>query len=114
VAKVLPVGLRDRDEIQRARDAAAAGTDPPGDYVTDFTTGAVSAFDWLLGLSAAPLSGMDTEITVRDIVHEEDLADEAIYRRPGAAAVRQGWAVGVQHALMWARGECDEPPVNIE
>jgi hypothetical protein len=74
VAKVLPVGLRDRGEIQRARDAAAAGTDPHGDYVTDFTTGAVSAFDWLLGLSAAPLSGMDAEVTVRDIVHEEDLA----------------------------------------
>lgn len=102
----LPDGFRDRVELDAAYIAAKNENDHD-----DFVAGAIAGYEWVLGLTAAPISGETATITVQLVRREEQLADDAIYKRRGAAEVRQDWAVGVQHALMWARRKADDPPL---
>lgn len=104
----LPEGFRDRAEINAAHTSAK--NDSAQD---DFVAGAIAGYEWILGRTVAPISGQSGEITVQLVRSEEQLADDSIYRRRGAAEVRQSWAVGVQHALMWARKATKEPPVDF-
>lgn len=115
--------LRSPAEISAAREAAVQELDDAnarhrrspvdGDARRDrdFMGGAVAAYDWLLGRrTTMPLSEETIEPLPRWVRYEEDVADAAIRRAPKAPKVRQHWAVGVQHALMWARHAADHPP----
>jgi hypothetical protein len=107
--------LRAPAEIDAARTAALRdlGESAPG-RARDFSSGAVEAYNWLLGRRrSAPVSEQVAEPLPRRVEREEEFADDAIRRRPGAPEVRQDWAVGAQHALMWARHAADDPPVPI-
>lgn len=99
--------LRDRVRLAAEREATAART---GAHDQSFLDGAIAAYDWLLGAAPAPISGRTGAYSINDIMEEENLADDAIYRRADSARVAQTWAVGVQHALMWARGKADISP----
>jgi hypothetical protein len=104
--------LRAPAEITAARTAAVRelAEAAPG-MARDFMAGAIDAYDWLLGRrGSAPVSEQVAEPLPRRVEREEEIADDAIYRRPGAPEVRRHWAVGVQHALMWSRHAADHPP----
>lgn len=102
--------LRSPAELERA---AAAVADRAAVAPSDFYRGAAAGFAWVLGKAAAPISGRTDRPGHRDLVAEEQLADDAIYRRRDAAEVPRDWAVGVQHALMWAHHTSDSAPVDI-
>lgn len=109
--------LRAPDELAAARKAVVEElADEPSRRTAQFCEGALVAFDWLLGsASAAPISETPGRPgpAVDVITREEQLADDAIYNRKDAALVPQAWAVGLQHALMWAHHASPNPPVEF-
>ena len=106
--------LRPQSEIETARAAAAAWMSHASD--PRFEQGAIAAYDWLLGRRGeAPVSGIVAAPTYRQVVDEEQVADDATYGRRGAPEVSHRFAVGAANALMWARGiEGIDPPVPLD
>ena len=105
--------LRPHRLLEAARAEAVTDLARTQHKLTDgYMRGAVAAFDWLLGLvPAAPITGA-TEITHASVVEVERLAEDAVYRRRGAPDVSPGWANGVNHAVLWARGRTADPPAG--
>jgi hypothetical protein len=92
-----PVALRDLTvvaaEIQALRAAAASGS--------AFHAGARDALRWVLAGGAGPLTGRITglPIPLRAVVAELAAAEALIYGRPSGC---RDYALGLEHALMWA------------
>lgn len=75
-----------------------------------FDAGAVAVFDWVLGDGPEPLWGQEAP-TPEAMRRTDEGAVLAIYGRHGAPEVSsQPWAVGVQHAAMWVRGNTRRSP----
>ena len=108
-------GLLDAARLEQERAEAVAELEqlPKVARQRDFVEGALAGLSWLLGHNPAPLSNAP-EATREAILREEQIADDAIHRVKDAPDVRQGWAVGLQHALMWGRGKTSTPPVSFD
>jgi hypothetical protein len=92
-----PVALREpaalAAEITALDAAALAGS--------GFHEGARDALRWLLRGGPGPLTGrsIDLPIPLRAVVAELSAAGELAYGRPSG---RRDYALGLEHALMWA------------
>jgi hypothetical protein len=86
--------------VEEIRLALSQGYEMP-----EFHAGVQAAYQWVLGQSPAPFTGR-TGIPDRDQLRaEDDAADEAM--RTGT---RRKFANGVQHAVMWVRGQTEDQP----
>jgi hypothetical protein len=77
-----------------------------------FAHGAVAALGWLIAGGPGPLTGA---IAARHdfgaIVHELAAAEAIIY---GPPSIGREYALGVEHALLWAENATPAPPVPAE
>lgn len=106
---------RSEEQVRTDRDACresvqeqmAEGADQ---FEYDFDAGAAAVFDWVLGEGPEPLWGQEAP-TPEAMRRTDEGAVLAIYGRRGAPEVSsQRWAVGVQHAAMWVRGNTRRSP----
>lgn len=97
--------LREPDMLAAQIDALSAATGP----ASDFDQGARAALVWLTTGGPGPLTGLRSELpaTPRVIVRELAAAEALVSRD---ASAPQWYAMGVEHALMWAEGVTPAPP----
>lgn len=101
-------GMLPREQIQKDRSNCERWVELLGE--SKVTEGAIAVYDWLLGVTTAPISGV-TMATREAVKNEEQLAHRAIYGVRGAPdVISQDWAVGVEHACLWVRGLTEDPP----
>jgi hypothetical protein len=99
-----PVALRDPTvvaaEIEALRPAAASGS--------AFHAGARDALRWVLAGGPGPLTGRITGLPIPLSAVVAELAAEAlIYGRPSGC---RDYALGLEHALMWAELATETTP----
>ncbi len=77
-----------------------------------FLAGARAGLEWVLGHTiTTPASASVKRPTLAHMQSEERYCDQIIYSADVRPAVDRDYANGVEHALSWARGAEDEPPV---
>jgi hypothetical protein len=93
----MPVDLRDVGVIS----AESAALHIAAEKGSSFHEGARDALRWLLVGGPGPLTGAisDLPISFRAVVAELATAEALIYGEPSA---RSDYAMGLEHALMWA------------
>jgi len=78
---------------------------------SDFDHGVHTTFLWALGRGAAAFTQAAGPPTAAQLLAEDDAAYAEIYSPD--RAVKQGFAVGVQHAALWLRGRTLDAPWSI-
>ncbi|MGW6605161.1 hypothetical protein [Streptomyces sp. NPDC055036] len=86
--------------VENIRLALSQGYEMP-----EFHEGVQAAYQWVLGQSAAPFTGRTGIPDRAQLRAEDDAADEALRSGP-----RRKFANGVQHAVMWVRGQTEDQP----
>lgn len=86
--------------VEDIRLALSQGYEMP-----EFHEGVQAAYRWVLGQSPAPFTGRTGIPDRAQLGAEDEAADEAM--RTGH---RRRFANGVQHAVMWVRGQTEEQP----
>ena len=109
--------MRARHELEAeyataAREHGALVAENARDFL-DRARAVVEALGWVLGERPAPITGTPPTGEMTNVVagREEDLALDVLYRRADHG-INFSYASGVEHALLWARGGTDEPPVS--
>src|SRR5687768_11056402 len=103
------VDLRPFKDIEAA--LAAAEEWLPETSRKRFVQGAIDAYLWVLGRSSvSPATRYVGPLTDRAIRIEEQQARGAIYKEPRAPRLDQGYAVGIENAIMWCRNATDDCP----
>jgi hypothetical protein len=104
-AMTIPTRLRQRD-ILTAQLASCRRVD------SSFSRGAVAALRWLTAGGPGPLTGAAAApIDFTGIVHELAAAEAIIY---GPPCTGREYALGVEHALLWAEFATSGPPAPVE
>lgn len=101
----VPVALRDPAVVTAEVDALSVAAENG----STFHTGARDALRWVLVGGPGPLTGALTglPIPLRAIVAELAAAEALIYGRPSGC---RDYALGVEHALMWAELATETTP----
>jgi hypothetical protein len=102
-----PVALRDPAVISAESDTLR----PAAKSGSAFHQGARDALRWLLVGGPGPLTGGITglPIPLRAVVAELSAAEAVIYGRPSG---RRDYAMGLEHALMWAELATETAPTT--
>lgn len=103
------MGARTVAEVNAVRDnilyAAGRGFTP------EFAQGILAAYRWVLGEAPAPISGHAPQgCPDTAVLREEDEAASQQLRFARDRARSRDYVNGVQHALMWTRGETNDQP----
>jgi hypothetical protein len=102
------VGKRTVAEVTAIRDNMLYAVNDHGYELEDWHQGVLAAYTWALGTAdTAPVTGRNSHgiPDAAALRAEDDAADHEL--RYGA---RRAYANGVQHAVMWVRGETDDQP----
>ena len=100
----IPIRLRQR-EILTAHLAFCQRVD------SSFSRGAVAALHWVTSGGLGPLTGAAAPIDFGGIVRELAAAEAIIY---GPPCTGRDYALGVEHALLWAEFATSGPPAPVE
>lgn len=107
--------LRSRRDLQlllaSAQAELTAGRQP------DYQRGIIASVRWALGQTAdPPLSNRTLPApTVDDLFQEEEVATKTMYGEYGRVEhLTQGFLVGVEATMLWARSRTDEPPIDLD
>lgn len=79
-----------------------------GYQLEEFHEGVYAAYAWVLGkATTAPITGRTTDglPDARQLRAEDDAAEQSRVNGP-----RRRYAAGVQHAVMWVRGQTEDQP----
>jgi hypothetical protein len=117
------IGARRRQDVSRlcdvVTDACQRHEQEPekwGSSSLEFVRGIVAALTWVLGRSEwAPVTGAYTPggPDTAALRAEDYAADDAACRRRNIPGISPSFANGVQHTVMWVRGDTDDPPYDI-
>ena len=101
----IPTRLRQRDTLT-AQLASCRRVN------NSFSRGAAAALRWLTAGGPGPLTGAAAApIDFTGIVHELAAAEAIIY---GPPCTGREYALGVEHALLWAEFATSGPPIPVE
>ncbi|GAA2836755.1 hypothetical protein ACFQ0M_48795 [Kitasatospora aburaviensis] len=101
------VGTRERAEVEAIVVAMEDERGQPDFEQSQFEDAVLDTYRWALGRRPAPVTGRTGPVDDEALDQEDDTADALIYT-PGS--IPQKYAVGVQHAAMWLRGQTDDQP----
>jgi hypothetical protein len=114
------IGTRSRQEVERLRDLVSADLaedEAAGREVrwedTEWCRGIVAAAQWVLAEGEwAPVTGAYTPggPDTAALRAEDYAADDVACRRRNIPGISSSFANGVQHTVMWVRGDTDERP----
>jgi hypothetical protein len=117
------VGARSRQELSRLYDAVTDACqryeqEPEwwGFSSLESVRGIAAALAWVLGRSEwAPVTGEYTPggPDAAALRAEDYTADDAACRRRNVPGISPSFANGVQHTVMWVRGDTDDPPYAV-